>query len=44
MEQPREVQSQTSDADELEKWAKLLEAGTITQQEFYLKKKQLLGL
>ena len=44
MEQPREIQSQTSDADELEKWAKLLEGGTITQQEFDLKKKQLLGL
>ena len=44
MEQPREVQSQTSDADELEKWAKLLEASTITQDEFDLKKRQLLGL
>ena len=36
----------TSDgtADELKKYKELLDAGVITQEEFDLKKKQLLGL
>ena len=35
---------QESDADELEKWAKLLRDGIVTQAEFDHKKRQLLGL
>lgn len=35
---------QQSAADELEKYKKLLDSGTITQAEFDAKKKQLLGL
>ncbi|MBR0032799.1 MAG: SHOCT domain-containing protein [Treponema sp.] len=33
-----------SAADELAKWKRLLDTGTITQTEFDAKKKQLLGL
>ena len=36
--------AQGSDADELEKWAKLLSNGIVTQAEFDHKKRQLLGL
>lgn len=36
--------TQTSDADELDKWAKLLREGVVTQAEFDHKKRQLLGL
>lgn len=36
--------AQGSDADELEKWAKLLSDGVVTQAEFDHKKRQLLGL
>ena len=35
---------ETSNADELKKYKDLLESGTITQEEFDAKKKQLLGL
>ncbi|WEV38046.1 SHOCT domain-containing protein [Lactobacillus sp. ESL0680] len=38
------VVQQTSDADELAKFKKLFDDGTITQEEFDAKKKQLLGL
>ena len=38
------VVNQISVADELEKFSNLLEKGIITQEEFDLKKKQLLGL
>ena len=33
-----------SDADELKKYKELLDAGVLTQEEFDLKKKQILGL
>ena len=36
--------SNHSDADELDKWARLLKDGVVTQDEFDVKKKQLLGL
>ena len=38
------VINQISSADELEKFANLLQKGIITQEEFELKKKQILGL
>jgi len=38
------VTQQTSGADELSKFKKLLDDGTISQEEFDTKKKQLLGL
>ena len=38
------VVQQTSDADELAKYKKLLDDGTITQDEFNAKKKQILGI
>ena len=38
------VVAQTSEADELEKWAKLLRDGVVTQAEFDHKKRQILGL
>jgi len=38
------VQTQVSDADELEKLAILKEKGILTQEEFDFKKKQILGL
>lgn len=38
------VVSSISPADELKKFKELLEAGTITQEEFDAKKKQLLGI
>lgn len=37
------VINQISSADELEKFANLLQKGIITQEEFNLKKKQILG-
>lgn len=37
-------QPQTSAPDELMKWKQLLDAGAITQEEYDIKKKQLLGL
>lgn len=36
--------SAVSDADELERWYGLMEKGIITEEEFNLKKKELLGL
>lgn len=36
--------NQSSDADEIKKYKDLLDAGVITQEEFEIKKKQLLGL
>jgi len=36
--------NQISSADELIKYKQLLDGGAITQEEFNLKKKQLLGL
>ena len=41
---PSVVVQQTSDADELTKYKKLLDDGVITQDEFDAKKKQILGL
>jgi hypothetical protein len=41
---PTIVQNPISDADELEKLAKLKEKGILTQEEFDFKKKQILGL
>jgi len=41
---PKVTVQQTSDADELVKFKKLLDDGVITQDEFDAKKKQLLGL
>lgn len=42
---PKESQAQATDtADEIAKFKKLLDDGTITQEEFDAKKKQLLGL
>ena len=38
--QPQEISS----ADEIKKYKELLDSGIITQEEFDLKKKQLLGL
>lgn len=38
------VNAKESNADELKKYKELLDAGTITQEEFESKKKQLLGL
>ena len=38
------VINQISSADELEKFSNLLQKGIITQEEFDLKKKQILGL
>ena len=40
----KEIVSNESSADELTKWKKLLDSGVITQEEFNIKKKQLLGL
>ena len=40
----KQISTGNTDADELKKWAALLKDGTITQDEFDLKKKQLLGL
>lgn len=39
-----EVQQISSDADEIRKYKNLLDEGIITQEEFEVKKKQLLGL
>ena len=41
---PNVVVQQTSDADELAKYKKLLDDGVLTQDEFDAKKKQILGL
>ena len=38
------IVQQTSAADEIVKFKALLDAGVITQEEFDMKKKQLLGL
>ena len=41
---PTNVIQTSSDADELMKYAQLMEKGIITQEEFDTKKKQILGL
>lgn len=41
---PSEENTATSDADELMKWHQLKEQGIITEEEFEIKKKQLLGI
>jgi ABC-type transport system involved in multi-copper enzyme maturation permease subunit len=38
------IQQQTNNADELKKYKELLDDGAITQEEYNIKKKQLLGL
>ena len=40
----RQIDSPLSSADELAQWAKLLNEGILTQDEFNAKKRQLLGL
>ena len=42
--QINQKETSISDADEILKYKKLLDAGAITQEEFDAKKKQLLGL
>lgn len=44
MGQQTNQSSQISEADEIEKFKKLLDEGTITQAEFDAKKKQILGI
>lgn len=41
---PQVIVQQNNSADELKKFKELLDMGAITQEEFYAKKKQLLGL
>lgn len=43
-EKPQYIQNNISNADELGKYKDLLDKGVITQEEFDMKKKQLLGL
>ena len=44
LEANQKADSSMSDADELQKWARLLKDGILTQDEFDAKKRQLLGL
>ncbi|WP_419029177.1 SHOCT domain-containing protein, partial [Eisenbergiella tayi] len=43
-QKPNNTMVQSSNADELRKFKELLDDGIITEEEFRVKKKQLLGL